>query len=302
MKVVVQNLPKNTVTLSITLLPEEIKISEEKVWNDVAKNAEIDGFRKGNAPLNLVKQKANPKKVENEIVTDLIKEFYPRAVEQEKIMPVIAPKIDFDSFDLDKDFTFSATTATHPEIKIGDYKKTIKDLYDKKNEEFKQAQEGKQENKDEKQEEKPDHVHLTPNEVIDAVASVTTAEISDLLIEEEANKMLSRLVNQLQTLKLDMDNYLKSQNKSAEDIKAEYAQIAQKNITAELAMIEVVKLEKVEATDEELNQTLEATGDSKLKDLYNKDEFQKAYIKSIIAKNKVIWKLSSPDEKEHKHE
>jgi len=303
MKVVLQNLPKNTVKLVITLGVEEIKKSQEKIWNDIIKNTEIDGFRKGHAPAELVKQKVDAHKVQSETMSDLIKTYYPQAVEEQKLIPVIAPKIEVNEFDAEKDFTFTATTAVHPMVTVGDYKKAIKDLYDKKREaeNKEQTANGNTQNdrsSDTKVDSGPTHdrIHLSPNEVIEAVISVTTAEISDLLIEDEVNKMLSRLVNQVQAIKLDMEAYLKSQNKTAEGLKTEYAQIAQKNIAGELALIEVVTKEGVEATDAEVEQTLNAMGDAKLKEQYSKDEYQKAYIKAIIAKNKVIWRLSSHDE------
>jgi len=304
MKASLQNLPKNTVKLTITVSAEEVKKSQEKIWGEVTKNAELDGFRKGNAPAELVKQKVDPRKVESEIINDLIKTYYPQAVEEQKLLPVIAPKIEVEDFDAEKDFTFSALTATRPIVTVGDYKKAIKDLYDKRSRsvEGSRAPRGAGgEIRDPRREGAgtsvhDDHVHLSPNEVIEAITSVSTAEISDLLVEDEVNKMLSRLINQLQALKLDTEAYLKSQNKTAESLKAEYTQIAQKNITGELAMMDVVKKEGVEATDTEVEQTLNAMGDAKLKEQYSKDEYQKAYIKAIIAKNKAVWKLSSPEE------
>lgn len=307
MKVVLQTLPKNTFKLAITLSVEEIKKSQEKVWAKIIENAEVDGFRKGKAPAELIKSKVDPHTVEKEILIDLISTYYPQAVEEQKLAPVIDPKVEANELDLEKDYTFSVTLATRPQVTVGDYKKAIKDVYDKKNEitsppeadrDDKTSESVTAGNAKQSTEPKPahEHVHLTPNEVIEAVISVTTAEISDLLIEEEVNKMLSRLVNQVQAIKLDMDAYLKSQNKTSESLRTEYAQIAQKNLMGELAMLEVIKQEGVEATDAEVEQTLNAMGDAKLKEQYGKDEYQKAYIKAIIAKNKAIWKLSGPDD------
>ncbi|PIS22646.1 hypothetical protein COT50_00835 [candidate division WWE3 bacterium CG08_land_8_20_14_0_20_41_10] len=303
MKVVIQNLPKNTFKLAITLGVEEIKKSQEKVWAKIVENAEVDGFRKGKAPAELVKSKVDSHKVEKEILVDLISTYYPLVVEEQKLTPVADPKVETNELDLEKDYTFSVTLATRPQVTVGDYKKAIKDVYDKKNAEIASSpttpREGGIKAK-QSPESAHDRVHLTPNEIIEAITSVTTAEISDLLIEEEVNKVLSRLVNQVQAIKLDMDAYLKSQNKTSESLRAEYAQIAQKNITGELAMLEVIKQEGIEATDAEVEQTLNAMGDAKLKEQYSRDAYQKAYIKAIIAKNKAIWKLSGAEEEDAK--
>jgi len=303
MKVVIQNLPKNTFKLAITLGVEEIKKSQEKVWAKIVENTEVDGFRKGKAPAELVKSKVDSHKVEKEILVDLISTYYPLVVEEQKLTPVADPKVETNELDLEKDYTFSVTLATRPQVTVGDYKKAIKDVYDKKNAEIASSpttpREGGIKAK-QSPESAHDRVHLTPNEIIEAITSVTTAEISDLLIEEEVNKVLSRLVNQVQAIKLDMDAYLKSQNKTSESLRAEYAQIAQKNITGELAMLEVIKQEGIEATDAEVEQTLNAMGDAKLKEQYSRDAYQKAYIKAIIAKNKAIWKLSGAEEEDAK--
>lgn len=303
MQVVSQNLPKNTVKLTITLSAEEVKKAQEKVWTKIIESAEVDGFRKGKAPAELVKNKVDPKKAQGEIVVDLVSTYYPQALENQKLMPVIDPKIEATELEPEKDYIFSVTLATRPQVTVGDYKKAIKDVYNKKTAEhggrgkqvLQRLEEVARAKAGTRDESVAKPANLSPNEVIDAITSVTTAEISDLLIEEEVNKMLSRLVNQVQAIKLDMDAYLKSQNKTAETLRTEYAAVAERQILSELALIEVAKNEGVEATDAEVEQTLNAMGDAKLKEQYSKDEYQKAYIKAIIAKNKVIWKLSSPE-------
>lgn len=302
MQVVKQTLPKNTIKLTVTLTPQEIKTSQEKVWADILANADIDGFRKGKAPLELVKQKTDARKVNAEIMGDLVRTYYPKAVADQKLTPIISPQIELDDFKPEKDFTFTATTALQPEVKVGDYKKAIKDLYDKKLAETTKTtqKDGSAKDLHNGQDDQPDaeahpHTHLTPNEIVGAVVSVSNAEISDLLINDEVDKMLSRLINQLQTLKLDTEGYLKSQNKTADELKAEYAKVAHNQILGDLALVEIVKQEGVKATDDEVAQTLDALGDTKLREQYEKDEFQKAYIRAIIAKNKVLWRLSSFD-------
>ena len=62
-------------------------------------------------------------------------------------------------------------------------------------------------------------------DVITAISDTSEVEISDLLIEEEVNRMLSRLLKQAETLDLSIDQYLSAQNKTAADLKKEYEQI-----------------------------------------------------------------------------
>lgn len=354
MQVVVQRLPKNTIKITVTLDPQEIKTTEEKVWDEITSQAEIDGFRKGKAPLEIVKQKTDINKVKAQIISELIKTYYPKALEKENLKPVIEPKIEIESFDPEKNLTFTATTALKPQITLGDYKKAVLDMYNKKLQEFKeltqkhqnqknaqkenyaqdnqnaqiaqnsqdhqndqnyqddqngqnqnnQANEADQNNQNLKENEDGNQsaptqqegsdgdFYLHTNEIVEAITSVASGEISDLLIEEETNKMLSRLINQLQALRLNVNDYLKTQNKTPEQLRGEYQQIAEKQLLAEFALLEAVKAEKVSATDEEVSQTIKAIGDEKLRQQYEQNDFQKEYVRAIIAKNKLLWQLN----------
>jgi FKBP-type peptidyl-prolyl cis-trans isomerase (trigger factor) len=139
---------------------------------------------------------------------------------------------------------------------------------------------------------------MSPTDIVDAILTVTQVEVPDMVLDEEVNRMLSRLVQQLQPLNLGMEAYLKSINKTGDQIRAEYAQVAQKNVASEMALVEIVAREKVEVDDKEVEATADAMGDAKLKERYTKNPLEKAYIKAIIAKNKLIWKLISEVEGE----
>ncbi len=300
MHVSVQKLPKSAIKLTITVPVDKVKASQEKVMAEIVKDAELDGFRKGKAPVLLVKQKINPQKFDSEVMSDLVKTYYPQALEDQKLAPIINPKIEIDGYHAEKDFTFTAETALRPEITVGDYKKAIKESYEKKVEEQNQLK-AKNENQTQNdgKEAGHDHVHMAPNDVVDAILSVTQVEVPDMVLGEEVDRMLSRLVQQLQPLNLGMDAYLKSINKSGDQLRAEYAQVAQKNVASEMALLEIVKKEAVEVDDKELEATVAAMGDAKLQERYMHNPLEKAYVKAIIAKNKLIWKLISDSEEDH---
>ena len=289
-----QKLPKSAIKLTITVPVDQVKASQEKMLAEIVRDAEVDGFRKGKAPTELVKQKINQQKFDSEVMGDLVKTFYPQAVEEQKLSPIISPKIEIDSYDAEKDFTFTAETAVRPEITVGDYRKAIKESYDKK------AEDEKNQKEDLKGTNQPeqDHTHMSPTDIVDAILTVTQVEVPDMVLDEEVNRMLSRLVQQLQPLNLGLEAYLKSINKTGDQIRAEYAQVAQKNVASEMALVEIVAREKVEVDDKEVEATADAMGDAKLKERYTKNPLEKAYIKAIIAKNKLIWKLISEVEGE----
>ncbi|OGC48132.1 hypothetical protein A2W32_04705 [candidate division WWE3 bacterium RBG_16_37_10] len=102
--------------------------------------------------------------------------------------------------------------------------------------------------------------------------------------------MMARLVDQAQSIGLSLDQYLKAQNKTSEQLTSDYKKTAEKSVKAELVLGEIIKTEKVDVTEAEIEEIVKASGDpNALEQL--KDPLQKWYIKSILEKNKLINKL-----------
>lgn len=295
MQVSVQRLPKSAIKLTISIPADKVKETQEKVLTEIAKEAEIDGFRKGKAPVALVKQRINQQRFDSQVVEELVETYYPQALEREKIAPIISPKIQIENYNPQEDFTFTAETAVKPEITIGDYREAVKKAYEAKAEEFKKEQHRERKEENNKQDDKSnsDRADMTPTDVVDAILSVTQVEIPDMVIAQEVDRMLARLVQQLQPLNLAMESYLRSINKTSYQLRDEYAEVARKNAASEMALAEIVRREQIEVDDREIEATIVAMGDDKLKQRYMENPVEKAYVKAIIAKNKLIWKLLS---------
>ena len=279
----VEKLPKSTLKLTVTVPSEKVKQAYEKILTDVVNEAEIPGFRKGHAPKEMVLEKTDVSSLYGEVVNELLKTYYPQALKEHLIQPIANPKVEIKEFDLEKDFTFVATIATRPDVKIGNFRKKIKEQYEKL----------------EKLEDV--HIHLTVANVIDSVVEVTEVELPEILIEDEIDRMLSRLVNQAESIGLSLDQYMKSQNKTSEQLRGEYKTIAEKNLKSELALSKLVTDEKIEVTDKEIEEMITASGDKTLMDQMQNDT-EKWYIKSVLAKNKLISQLINEAEGEKAHD
>jgi FKBP-type peptidyl-prolyl cis-trans isomerase (trigger factor) len=268
------------------------------VVDTLVKTAEIDGFRKGKAPKAKVLETVDEAKLNGEVVNILLQKYYPQALKEHHIMPVSNPKVEIKDFNQNQNFRFTATVATRPEVKIGDYKAEIKKSYEEKNKQFKELNAEKLK-KGEKID--TDHIHLTANDVLDAVNKVTDVDIADILIEDEVNRMLTRLINQAQAVNLSLEQYLESQGKTAESLKEEYSKVAKQNLAAEFALSKLITDNKVEVSDEEVEKMINATGDIQAKEQMQ-NENEKWYIKSVLAKNKLISELIEEAQGVSKHE
>ena len=89
---------------------------------EVRKEAKIQGFRPGQAPLSLIKTKYE-NAVKGEVLDDLVQEKATKTLEENKIRPALRPKIELTTFEEGKDIEFKMDVEALPEIKPADLTK-----------------------------------------------------------------------------------------------------------------------------------------------------------------------------------
>ncbi|MBD3366385.1 hypothetical protein GF360_03560 [candidate division WWE3 bacterium] len=303
MKAKVKKLPKSTLQLEISVPAEDVKKAYDTVLEKVAKSADIKGFRKGKAPKDMVEKNLDPSKLRGEVVNHLLEKYYIQALKENKINPISNPKVEIQKFDMEEDFEFTATVATRPEVKLGDYKKALKKkLEERHNEVKKQKEQALKEGK--KMPEIHDHLHT--QEIIRTITETAEVEVPDLLVEDEIDRMRARLVDQMQNIDMGLDDYLKAKNQTAEQLNAEFTEQAVQNLKAEFVLAQAITETDIEVTDEEIEEMAKASGDPEaIENL--KDPANKWYIKNILEKNKFLTDLmeeleGSSEEKGEKEE
>jgi FKBP-type peptidyl-prolyl cis-trans isomerase (trigger factor) len=168
-----------------------------------------------------------------------------------------------------KDWVMSVTVAVAPEVKLGDYAKIVKSAISKHGKAHK-------EDKNAKPEELKDH---KLNVIFDALLDDIKFDVSPLLIEEETKSALSRLSNQLSSLKLSIADYAKSIKKTAEEIVEEYKKSAESNLRLEFVLQKLIEDKKPEVSEAEVAEMKPQKG-------------QEAYAKYVLQKRKVLDFLS----------
>jgi FKBP-type peptidyl-prolyl cis-trans isomerase (trigger factor) len=289
MKIESQNLPNAEIKLTVTLENEKVREVHDKVVAKVVASSEIKGFRKGKAPVEEVLKRADFSKIEGETVSELLKTYYPGIVKEKGIFPYSNPKIELKQFAVDKEFIFEATVALKPEYKVADYKKIVKELkleIEKENKELEKNKGNKEENKEEGKEVAKKR-ELTAEEVINKIIEKSEFTISDLIVNEETDRLLERFINQIKGLNLNVDQLLKAQNKTYDDLLADHKQIATNNIKSEFILNQIVKDNSLEAQDTEIEEFIQNLGDEKLIAQFS-NPTEKWYIKGIIEKNKAL--------------
>ena len=300
MNIQTENLPNAEIKLIVTLENSKVREIHDKVVAKLVANSEIKGFRKGKAPAEEVLKNADFSKIEGETVSELLKTYYPGIVKEKGIFPYSNPKIDLKEFAIDKDFKFEATIALKPEYKIADYKKIVADLLkeiDKENAKIeKEIEKGNEKDSNTENNEETKEVskkrELTAEEVINKIIEKSEFTISELIVNEETDRLLERFITQIKGLNLNVDQLLKAQNKSYDDLLADHKLMATNNIKSEFILNQIVKDNSLEASDSEVDEFIKNLGDEKLIAQFS-NPAEKWYIKGIIEKNKSLDYLRS---------
>jgi len=300
MKVEVEKLPKSQLKLKVTIENKKVKETYQKVLDVAVKDTEIDGFRKGQAPQEKVEKKMGVDKLYGNVINELLQTHYSQVLKENHILPMSNPKVEIEEFSLEKDFEFVAIVAVRPEIKFKDYKKELKKYYEEKNKQVRKANEEKLK-AGEKIDASADHAHLHSNEIIDVLVNNADLEVADILVEEETNRLVARLVDQVMAAGMNMESYLKAQGIDMDKLKENYEKVAEQNIKAELVLNELISVEKISASDDEVNKAIGDVKDDKIKEELN-NPVQKVYIKTVLEKQKLIEHLIKETQGEHKHE
>jgi trigger factor len=125
---------------------------------------------------------------------------------------------------------------------------------------------------------------------LEAVMEKTSAEIPKTMIDREVENMINELKTRLSESGLSFEEYLRRTKKTEDDFKEESRLNARKRILMGLVLQEIIKKEKIEVTEQEL----EKETNDYLNKFYNQkpgssnSEEVKAYIKNMLINEKVF--------------
>ena len=122
-------------SLTISVVADDIEKQVKTKLNSAQKTAKIKGFRKGKAPLDVVKKMYEPEIRQDVINDSVIKKFY-ELVEQQNLKLVGQPNLTPERLEIGKDILFKATFEVYPEISLGSlsrlsYTKTVSSVTEK---------------------------------------------------------------------------------------------------------------------------------------------------------------------------
>ena len=127
------------------------------------------------------------------------------------------------------------------------------------------------------------------NALVDQVVAGMEAEIPQCMIDQRTNEMINEFSYRLESQGLKLDMYLKYTGSTMEQMKAEYATQAEKQVRIRLAMEEIAKQEKIEVSEEELDAEIKRIAEAyKMEEAKVREIAPISEIKKDLAVNKAI--------------
>lgn len=260
-----------------------IEKARAEALEELSKEVEVPGYRKGKAPKDKVNEKISSNLLLEKTLVRILPKALGKAIDEKKLKLAIYPKFELIKAKDNEPWEVRANTCVFPEVELGDYKKVVAGAVrassiwtPNKGADSKKAKQTP--SKEEKEQ-----------ELIKALLEAVDVKIPSILIKEEADAKLSGLLSRLEKLGLNLDSYLASSGKTAEQLRKEYEEQAKGAIKLDLVLSKIAEKEGVEIKEGQIDEVIKVSGNEK--DLDNPD--QRRVIKSILARRAALDSLTA---------
>ena len=270
-KVEVKRLPDSTVEINFTIPWEDVEKIRHEVVEKLVQEVVLPGFRKGKAPRDLAEKSLSKPKVQVEVLKKVITSTYADAIAKNDVKPIVYPQIHVEAFDEGTTLTYTAKTCEQPTIDLKNYKDAVKSLTAKS----KIIVPGKSE----------DAQKVPLEQILETILGNTSVTVSEVLIDQEATRLLSQLLDELKTLGMNLDQYLASKGITGEALQAEYKKRAQDDIKLEFLLRKIADDEKITVEPADIEAAINGIKDEKQK----QEVFKNPYlVANIIRQQKTL--------------
>ncbi len=254
-KVTVTKLPKSKVEVKVEITAEDFAVFAQKALEEFTKEAQLPGFRPGQAPAEMVKSKIGTDKILDRAAVLAVEGTFPVAVAENKIEPLGYPEIAVLKLAEGNPLEYTATVAIYPQAELPDYKKIAGDF------ELAKVELTEEDMKRLKLEKEKHMIEHLREDVLEAIAKETDVEIPEILVERETDKMIRQLKDRTpQTLNMSFDEYLKKLGKTEQELRESMAKDNETRIKNYLIIQEIAKAEKIEAAEADVDEAIKKDG------------------------------------------
>jgi trigger factor len=120
-KSAVETLSPTRAKITVEVPFEELKPSLDAAYQNIAKQINIPGFRKGKVPPPVIDRQVGRGAVLDEAINDALPKLYVQALQENDLQPLAQPEIDVTRLEDNSLFEFTAEVDIRPSIEVPAY-------------------------------------------------------------------------------------------------------------------------------------------------------------------------------------
>ncbi len=132
----INKLPKSLVEIEGQIDADIFEGFYDKALKNIGEHVELDGFRKGKVPESVLISKIPESTILEEMAQLAISAEYPKILSEVELDVISQPNLNITKLARKNPLGFKITATVMPEVKLGDYKKTSKEINSEKEEEI----------------------------------------------------------------------------------------------------------------------------------------------------------------------
>jgi len=276
-----KKLPKNSYEILVKIPYLTISEQNKKSFSHLHENLQVEGFRKGKVPKEIAEKHVHKEDIYQETIKEVLPKIYQEILTKEKITPIVNPKVELVKAKENEEWEVKFIVAGKPTIELKDYKKTVQTAKAamKKDDIWVPGK-----NKEEKPDNEENKQKML-NEILGALLKETKLEISDLIIEDEMNRRLSQLLDDIKKIGLTVDGYLKSKNLTMDELKRRYQMEITDTYKLEFILQEIADKENIKVEKADLDKLFSGVKDAKERAAAEQNAY---FYASVLRKQKTI--------------
>jgi len=278
--------------ISITIAWSELEKPYRQTVNKLAKDAKVEGFRQGKAPIDKVEAKIGFNKIVELILRDLLPEKYITAIKDAGKKPITAPEYHLVSLDKGQDWVIEVEFAEAPVIDLKDYekqlvagKKAAEKYIKEQNANLTKEAASKKEATSKKETAVDKKETATTKKTTNVVEKLSPDQekeiyyqhllrelnvsirpsIAELLLRQETQAEFSRLKQQLDSYKISVEDYLKQRQISIEELSNELAGVVLNRLQIDFILAAIAQDRQIKVEASQLEAELAKIADEDLR-------------------------------------
>ncbi len=121
MKSAVETLSPTRAKLTVEVPFEELKPSLDAAYQQIAKQINVPGFRRGKVPPLMIDRHVGRGAVLDQAINEVVPQKYVEALQENSLVPLAQPEIEVTRFEDNETLEFTAEVDIKPEITVPDY-------------------------------------------------------------------------------------------------------------------------------------------------------------------------------------